>query len=63
MPGAGRAEIYFISAMMILILVLCTGAVIFFIKTYKKEMREKEERKAEKLAAADKHASTNIGQD
>ncbi len=49
--------------MMFLILVLCTGAVIFFIKTYKKEMREKEERKAAKLAAADKNASTNIGQE
>jgi preprotein translocase subunit YajC len=44
MPGAGRAEFYFITAMMFLIVVLCVGAVYFFIKTYKKEMKEKAER-------------------
>jgi uncharacterized protein YpmB len=47
MPGAGRAEIYFISGMMFLILVLCVAAVFFFIKTYKKEMRERAQREAE----------------
>ena len=41
MPGAGRAEIYFIAAMMILIVILSVTAVIAFFKTYKKEMREK----------------------
>ncbi len=41
MPGAGRAEIYFIAAMMILIMILSAVAVIIFSKTYKKEMREK----------------------
>ena len=41
MPGAGRAEIYFIAAMMILIMILSAVAVIIFFKTYKKEMREK----------------------
>jgi heme/copper-type cytochrome/quinol oxidase subunit 2 len=44
MPGASRAEFYFITAMMFLIVVLCVGAVYFFIKTYKKEMKEKAER-------------------
>ena len=44
MPGAERAEIYFITAMMILILVLCAGSVYFFFRQYKKEMREKEQR-------------------
>ncbi|MEO6656042.1 MAG: hypothetical protein ABIO36_08155, partial [Pyrinomonadaceae bacterium] len=44
MPGAGRAEIYFIAAMMILIIILSVAAVIIFFKTYKKEMREKAER-------------------
>ncbi|MFL6373975.1 MAG: hypothetical protein ACJ73D_04840 [Pyrinomonadaceae bacterium] len=44
MPGASRAEIYFISAMMLLIVGLCVVAVIAFFKTYKKEMREKAER-------------------
>jgi flagellar basal body-associated protein FliL len=41
MPGAGRAEIYFIVAMMILIVILSITAVVAFFKTYKKEMREK----------------------
>jgi flagellar basal body-associated protein FliL len=44
MPGAGRAEVYFISAMMLLIVSLCIAAVIIFFKTYKKEMRAKAER-------------------
>jgi hypothetical protein len=48
MPGTGRAEIYFISAMMLLIIILSVAAVIIFWKTYKKEMREKEIRKAAK---------------
>ena len=46
MPGAGRAEIYFISAMMLLIIILSIAAVAIFWRTYKKEMREKEARKA-----------------
>ena len=50
MPGAGRAEIYFIAAMMILIVILSVAAVVIFFKTYKKEMKEKEARKVEKLA-------------
>jgi hypothetical protein len=45
MPGADRAEMYFITAMMILILVLSFSAVYFFVRQYKKEMREKEHRK------------------
>ncbi len=48
MPGAGRAEVYFIAAMMILIVILCVAAVYFFFKTYRKEMREKVAREAEK---------------
>ncbi len=50
MPGAERAEIYFIAAMMGLILILCVVACYFFFKTYRKEMREKEERLAQKRA-------------
>ena len=49
MPGAERSEIYFIAAMMILILILSGVAVFFFVKTYRKEMREKEARKAKKV--------------
>jgi len=44
MPGAGRAEVIFIAAMMVLILVVCVVAVYAFFKTYRKEMREKQER-------------------
>lgn len=44
MPGSDRAEIYFIAAMMVLILILSFTAVYFFMKTYRKEMRERQER-------------------
>jgi hypothetical protein len=54
MPIVSRAEAYFIAAMMFLILVLCVATVYFFIKTYKKEMREKEA-----LRAAKKKAETH----
>ena len=52
MPGAERAEIYFISAMMILIVILSLAALWFFFKTYKKEMREKALRKKAETRAA-----------
>jgi hypothetical protein len=39
MPGAATAEIIFIAAMMVLILVISFAAVYFFFRTYKKEMR------------------------
>jgi uncharacterized protein YpmB len=52
MPGAGRAEVYFIVAMMILIVVVCSVSLVFFFKTYKKEMREKEARIQAKSVAA-----------
>jgi len=48
MPGAERAEIYFISAMMILIIILCVASIYFFFKTYKKEMRDRELRDQKK---------------
>ena len=51
MPLASRAEFYFIAAMMFLILVLCTVSVYIFFKTYRKEMREKEERARRKEVA------------
>jgi flagellar basal body-associated protein FliL len=56
MPGAGRAEIYFIAAMMVLIMILSVVAVVIFWKTYRKEMREKEARKAKaESAPVDNH--------
>lgn len=53
MPGAGRAEIYFIAGMMVLIVVLSVVAVYAFFKTYKKEMRQKEARTHESKAEKD----------
>jgi F0F1-type ATP synthase membrane subunit b/b' len=49
MPN-GWSEAYFIIAMMVLILVLCTIAVYFFMTQYKKEMRERAERVKQKAA-------------
>jgi large-conductance mechanosensitive channel len=60
MSGAERAEVYFIAAMMVLILILCAVAVFIFIKTYKKEMREKQERAARKPS---NNATKNAGQE
>ena len=45
MPGTATAEVIFIAAMMILILIISFGSVFFFFKTYNKEMRDKEARK------------------
>ncbi len=46
----GTSEMYFISAMMILIFIICGAAVYFFAKTYKKEMNDKKNREAKKEA-------------
>ncbi len=56
MPGSGRAEVYFIAAMMILIVILSVAACVIFFKTYKKEMREKEER----IEAVEREAGINL---
>lgn len=48
MPFGERSELYFIVAMMFLILLVCTVAVYAFFKTYRKEMREKELRLSER---------------
>ena len=45
MPVTEKSELIFITAMMILIVILSIAAVYIFFRTYKKEMREKEERK------------------
>ena len=54
MSGTERAEIYFISAMMILILILCVAAVYIFIRQYKKEMQDRQEKKSRDEIAAGK---------
>lgn len=56
MPGSATAEVIFIAAMMILILILSFAAVYFFFKTYKKEMRAKETNAKAKREAAAKNA-------
>ncbi len=61
MPNASLAEIYFITAMMILILIVCGVALYFFFKTYRQEMREKEKRRARK--AAEKAQSENASKE
>jgi F0F1-type ATP synthase membrane subunit b/b' len=53
MPGSARSEIYFIAGMFILILILCVSVCVFFYKTYRKEMREKQERIKQKAAKSE----------
>jgi hypothetical protein len=62
MPGAGQAEFYFIAAMMILIMILSVVACIVFFKTYKKEMRQKEERINLAAKAKAETAETSLDQ-
>ena len=59
MPNASRAEFYFILAMMILILIICAVTVYFFTITYKKEMKAREIRKAEKEEIANQKSNEN----
>lgn len=58
MPGAADAEIYFIAAMMVLILVISFVAVFLFVRQYKKEMKEKAERMKRKATEKEAAAST-----
>jgi len=44
MPNALQAEIYFIVAMFVLIIVISTVAVYFFFRTYKKEKADTQKR-------------------
>ncbi len=48
MWGTERTELYFIGAMLVLILIGSFVAVYFFVKQYRKEMRAREERRARK---------------
>jgi H+/gluconate symporter-like permease len=52
MPNEGNSEFYFIGAMMVLIVILCVVATYVFVRTYKKEMREKEQHRASKEKSA-----------
>ena len=51
MSDSSLAEIYFIAAMMILILFMSGIAVFFFVRTYKKEKAEHLKEKEKKLNA------------
>lgn len=62
MPGGTKAEIYFISAMMILIFIVCGVAIYFFFSTYKKEMREKQERLAKKRSKAEEVSDLSVSE-
>lgn len=48
MPGAIKSEIIFITAMMILILIISAAAVFLFLRQYKREMLEKKQSKERK---------------
>lgn len=48
MLGAVKSEIIFITAMMILILIISAAAVFLFLRQYKREMLEKKQSKERK---------------
>lgn len=63
MPGAGTAEIIFIAAMMVLILIVSFTAVYFFFKTYNKEKRDREaasDAKSESASNAESPVDDNL---
>ena len=60
MPYSETAEIYFIAAMFVLIFVICGVAVYYFFKTYKKEMKAKERRVAEKERQKNQIVETEV---
>ena len=64
MPGSATAEIIFITAMMVLILVISFAALFFFMKTYRKEMADREARKAaKKVETAAAGAAKGVNRD
>jgi flagellar basal body-associated protein FliL len=44
MPNASQAEIYFIAAMFILIIIISGTATYFFFRTFKREKAENQKR-------------------
>jgi hypothetical protein len=51
MSNSAAAELYFIAAMMVLILVLSGASVYFFVRQYRREMRAREAERSNKNAA------------
>ncbi len=48
MPMPSWGEIYFVAGMMLLTIIITIVSIYFFVKTYRKEMREKRERQSDK---------------
>ena len=63
MPMPTWGEIYFVAGMMLLTLIITVVSIYFFIKTYKKEMREKEERRVKKEREKTQSGETAEGGD
>lgn len=61
MPEASLGEIYFIVGMMVLVLIISTVSLYLFVKTYKKEMREREEERRRKDTAGSKREEAEEG--
>ena len=61
MLGSGRSEIFFIIGMMVLTLILSGIAMYFFVRTYRKEMREREAQRSNKRAAKKANESSAAG--
>jgi len=61
MPGSGRSEIFFIIGMMVLTLILSGIAMYFFVRTYRKEMRQREAQRNNKRAAKAANESSANG--
>lgn len=62
MPEASLGEIYFIVGMMVLVLIISTVSLYLFVKTYKKEMRERDEEKRRKEAAISKPDESEVAE-
>ncbi|MCB1022870.1 MAG: hypothetical protein KDB79_00670 [Acidobacteria bacterium] len=58
MTNSALGEFYFITGMMILILIICSVATYFFFKTYYKEMADRE--KERELKRKEKHEKAEI---
>ena len=59
MPNSGLAELYFIAAMFVLILIICGAAVFFFFRTYKRENLEKKNAEKQKARQSSKSEAQN----
>ena len=58
MSNSAAAELYFIAAMMILILILSVASVYFFVRQYRREMRGREAERGSKQAAETQPVTT-----